>query len=1051
MVLSHGSLFTRCFSRRDSHDPDEFMASALATAFAELLETSHMSGTGLIGSYYNGLNFETLVLTRTDATVDFSWGLESPDPSITIDDFSVQWTGQIEAIYSEAYTFYTLSDEGVRLWVNGELLIDNWQRHRATEDSGIITLEAGQLYDIQLEYYDMRGAATMGLSWSSTSQVKEIVPQSQLYSGEDIPPSPGSLELSALNYSVSEDDTLATVTVNRVGGSSGAVSATLSLSDDTAIAPDDYANTPIVVNFADGETVASVEIPIINDSEVEGDETLTLTLENPTDGAILGAQSTATLTIVDDDVSPPPPPPVPPNSVVFPDDLGFVNVKDYGAVGDGITNDTRAIRQAMATNKNLYFPDGTYLITRSLNWGNQTRRGLVLQGESQDGTILKLVDNARGFSNPNQPVPFISFFEGASTGVAFGNQVSDLTIDVGSGNSGAIGLSFINNNQGGIENVTIRSSDPNYAGYAGLNLSRPWPGPGLVQNVTVTGFEFGVRVRQPEYGMVFDNLTLENQQVVGISNIGNVLSINGLTSTNTVPVIDSREAPASTIVLINADLNGGGAAEPAIQMLEGTLYARNITTSGYSLAIADGTTSVPGGVIPEYVSNSTSSGEVYTLVPGSETSLHLPIEATPTIQYDDLSQWVSVTEFGAIPDDGLDDTQAIQLALDSGFSTIYLPTGAYNVSDTLIIGDTVKMLTGAGYSTEITVDNPLRTQNLPVFRFEGETQEVTLIENLRGTQGIGGDYYWIEHASSQTLVLRHFTAAATDAYRNTGTGNLFLDDVVGSGWVFNNQSVWARQLNAEGSETKIINNGGNLWILGLKTEREGTVVETTGGGQTEILGALIYPANGGNLIPADQPAFINNESSLTLVGVGESRYNVGSYSILVEEIRDGVTYQLLNDEVLRRGEGFLIPLYTGSNENVDVLVGDSGANVLDGGAGGDTLTGGGGSDTFVYHSLTDGGDTITDFGTDDVLQISASGLGGGLAAGVALSEGASATGTFVSGSSPSPIGNNPHVLYDTSTGTVRFDIDGTGPGAVMAIAYLTGAPALSAGQILVVA
>ncbi|MBE9067057.1 hypothetical protein IQ260_10360 [Leptolyngbya cf. ectocarpi LEGE 11479] len=141
------------------------------------------AGTGLTAEYFNNIDFTDLGLTRTDAAVDFKWRQgDSPDSAIEEDTFSVRWSGQIESLYSETYTFTTRSDDGVRLWVNGELLIDNWTRHSATENTGEITLEAGQKYDIQMEFFEGWGDAVAQLYWSSASQEREIIPASQLYS-----------------------------------------------------------------------------------------------------------------------------------------------------------------------------------------------------------------------------------------------------------------------------------------------------------------------------------------------------------------------------------------------------------------------------------------------------------------------------------------------------------------------------------------------------------------------------------------------------------------------------------------------------------------------------------------------------------------------------------------------------------------------------------------------------------------------------------------------------------------------------------------------------
>jgi Ca2+-binding RTX toxin-like protein len=119
------------------------------------------------------------------------------------------------------------------------------------------------------------------------------------------PIAPGFLEFSAANFSVNEDGTPVTsITVNRKQGSSGAVSATVLLTNGTAAAPDDYNSVPIVVNFADGQTTQTIIIPIVNDILVEGNETINLNLSNPTGGAKIGTQNAAVLNIVDNDFKP---------------------------------------------------------------------------------------------------------------------------------------------------------------------------------------------------------------------------------------------------------------------------------------------------------------------------------------------------------------------------------------------------------------------------------------------------------------------------------------------------------------------------------------------------------------------------------------------------------------------------------------------------------------------------------------------------------------------------------------------------------------------------
>ncbi len=116
-----------------------------------------------------------------DPTVDFTWGAGSPAGTLGVDTFSARWTGQIEAPFTGTYTFYTQSDDGVRLWVNGVQLVNHWNNHATYEDRGTITLTAGQRYPIKMEYYENAGSATARLLWSHASITKAVVPASRLY------------------------------------------------------------------------------------------------------------------------------------------------------------------------------------------------------------------------------------------------------------------------------------------------------------------------------------------------------------------------------------------------------------------------------------------------------------------------------------------------------------------------------------------------------------------------------------------------------------------------------------------------------------------------------------------------------------------------------------------------------------------------------------------------------------------------------------------------------------------------------------------------------
>jgi len=134
---------------------------------------------GLYGEYFGTTDFRELRTSRIDPVINFQWGTGTPAPGVSADSFSVRWTGWVVPSVSGVHTFYVTGDDGVRLRVNGALLVDHWQVQGATERSGRIQLVAGTHYDITLEYYENTGAATAELRWSAPGIAKEIIPSSR--------------------------------------------------------------------------------------------------------------------------------------------------------------------------------------------------------------------------------------------------------------------------------------------------------------------------------------------------------------------------------------------------------------------------------------------------------------------------------------------------------------------------------------------------------------------------------------------------------------------------------------------------------------------------------------------------------------------------------------------------------------------------------------------------------------------------------------------------------------------------------------------------------
>ena len=138
---------------------------------------------GLVGIYFNSVDLSGAVaLTRVEG-VDFSWGSGSPGAGVNADNFSVRWTGTVAATTTGNYRFQTRSDDGVRLWINGTQVVDNWTDHAPTNNnSGNVSLVAGERYTVKIEYYERGGGAVMSLRWRLPgTNIYVVIPRASLF------------------------------------------------------------------------------------------------------------------------------------------------------------------------------------------------------------------------------------------------------------------------------------------------------------------------------------------------------------------------------------------------------------------------------------------------------------------------------------------------------------------------------------------------------------------------------------------------------------------------------------------------------------------------------------------------------------------------------------------------------------------------------------------------------------------------------------------------------------------------------------------------------
>ena len=143
---------------------------------------------GLLGIYFNTPDYSGEIFkTRYDRTIDFDWGQSAPFADMNSNGFSVRWVGRVVVSNSEHYTFHTVTDDGVRLWVNNKLIIDAWKDEFLNLAAAPLLLIGGQTNEIRMEMFDARDRAVARLFWSSPTTPRAIIPSERLLPAANVP------------------------------------------------------------------------------------------------------------------------------------------------------------------------------------------------------------------------------------------------------------------------------------------------------------------------------------------------------------------------------------------------------------------------------------------------------------------------------------------------------------------------------------------------------------------------------------------------------------------------------------------------------------------------------------------------------------------------------------------------------------------------------------------------------------------------------------------------------------------------------------------------
>ncbi len=133
-------------------------------------------GLGVQAEYFAGMELAgNPILTAKENAIDHNWGSNEVAGGLK-DNVSARWTADLEAPFTETVEFITTSDDGVRLWLNGKRIIDNWTPHGSADDVASVNLVAGQFYRLKMEWFENGGEAVAQLSWRSPSIARQIIP-----------------------------------------------------------------------------------------------------------------------------------------------------------------------------------------------------------------------------------------------------------------------------------------------------------------------------------------------------------------------------------------------------------------------------------------------------------------------------------------------------------------------------------------------------------------------------------------------------------------------------------------------------------------------------------------------------------------------------------------------------------------------------------------------------------------------------------------------------------------------------------------------------------
>lgn len=593
-------------------------------------------------------------------------------------------------------------------------------------------------------------------------------------------------------------------------------------------------------------------------------------------------------------------------AMLYPSDAfvagGFVDITQspYSADPTGVVDATAAIQDAcddvaaalessaVMNAGTVFFPEGTYKVSNSIFPAGSSVR---LLGAHKNLTTIRLANNSAGFgAGADKYVYRPGNDGGGGANQAFADYVQHLTIEIGSGNPGAVGMYFDAANSGAFEHVRIIA--PN-GGSQGVVFAGP-TGNAYARDIEIDGFDTGMwGDSQIANCFPMDDIVIKNCDVaieLGKKN----LQFVGLTVENCPTVLTADVGGAALIV------NGtftGGAGGPCIDVpVNAWLHLRNITATGWDRIVDVGAPQhfVGETSIAEWGTKAYFIGETETAWSENLTepiSFALPIEPHPEYHTNDFDKWANVKDFGAVSDGSTNATAAIQDAIDSGAEIVYFPRSiaGYNIAGTVIVRNACRRIDFM-FSTLL---------GSGAFSMQNGTSPEVLLENF---DSVAGNSPNLIKATTRTVAIRNGRPLAMPV-TCTASGKLFVSNLgpqcsinVSSG-----ATAWLRQIDTGGTVTITVN-GATCWVLGDNYEGLDQLMRNrvvTNGGVLEVLGGAADCRDDVHTI--DEGGFYQStDSYLSAIQTGhyvEDAGVFGRWPWLVEETFGANTYDVFDDDL----------------------------------------------------------------------------------------------------------------------------------------------------------